>query len=173
MKKFDHPILIYLIISVISFGCATSLFYIGGSFAQVIDNQSRILGVSFQAGGAIGGFIIIFLLSQRAIIKFGDIQSKRNPTVNIKVYLSAMPDSFRRNEAYVGEYKIYNEDTADSRTIETEPFWEAGFLTVRVKDVGENDYLTVKITNRTNDSIWESETFHSRSPKIAVLNLLN
>lgn len=171
MKKFDHPILAYLIISIISLICAILLFQVGGSLAEITGNDKTLLGFSFKAGGAVAGFIIIFLLSQKALLKLKEDQRKESPSINVKVYLQPKSNGFNRSITYQAEYKIFDGDTGDSQSYLTNPFWEAGYLTVFIKEVGEKDFLSVKIKNES--SIWESESFHSRSPKIAELNQLS
>ena len=173
MNKLNHPIVYYLIISFISFLCAAALFKLGGSLAEVTGNEKNLIGLSFKAGGAIAGFVIIFWLSQIVIIKLYDIFQNSNTTINVKVYLICKPNSFERNDnSYEAEYIVFNEDTGESIKFTVKPFWEAGYLTVLTKDVGDKDYLTIKIKN-SKSKIWESDSFHSRSPKIAELNQLN
>lgn len=173
MKKFNHPILTYLTIALISCASAAALFELGGSLAEVTGNEENLLGLGFKAGGAVAGFIIIFWLSQIVILKLYDNYHKANPTINVKVYLTARPNTFsRRDGSFQAEYTVFNEDTGESKTFPTKPFWEAGYLTILTRDVGDKDYLTIKITNSENVS-WESDAFHSRSPKIAELNQVN
>jgi len=173
MKRLNNPVVSYLIISLISLLCAVALFNLGGSLAEVTGNEKSLMGLSFKAGGAVAGFIIIFWLSQIVIIKLHNNFQKANPTINVKVYLSAKPNNFERNDnSYQAEYLVFNEDSGDTTIYKVRPFWEAGFLTVLAKDLGDKDYLTIKIQNSKN-KIWESDSFHSRCPKIAELNQLN
>lgn len=168
MKKFDHPILAYLIISCISLFCAILLFQVGGSLAEVTGNDDTLLGVGFKAGGAVAGFIIIFLLSQKAVLRLKEDQRKESSVINVRVYLQSKSTVFNKSIAYEAEYVIFDSDTGDSETFTAKPFWEAGYLTVFVKGVGEKDFLSIKVKDQVN--VWQSETFHSRSPKIAELN---
>ena len=168
-----NPIKSYVIVSAISLLCALALFWLGGSFAEVTGNQDSILGLGFKASGAVGGFIIIFTLSQKTIIKFYERSSQTESLINMKVYLTSQPNNFSRNDqTYEAEYKLFNEDSGDSTSFPAEHFWEAGYLTILVKNVGERDYVSVTVKNSNNDH-WESESFHSRSPKIAELTKLN
>ncbi len=77
-NKFNNPVLIYIVISLSSLVCAVIFFWIGGSVAEVVDKNSELLGISFKAGGALAGFIIIFLLSKNAIIKFDETLHKED-----------------------------------------------------------------------------------------------
>lgn len=171
MRNLDHPLLSYFVICGASLTCAFALFQIGGSLAELTGNEDSALGFGFKAGGGIAGFILIFVLSERALLKFYDNQRKANPLINVKVYLQVKPNGFDKRVSYEAEYTIQNEDTGDSRTVSTVPFWEAGFLTVLVRSVGESDYLTIRIRN--SELLWESESFHSRSPKITELFSIN
>jgi hypothetical protein len=172
MKNSGIPILCYLLIVIISFACAITFFKFGGSLAEVTGNENNLLGLSFKASGAIGGFIIIFWLSQIVILRFFKYFHKYG-TINIKVYLSAGQNGFdRQDDTYEAECIVFNEDSGESKTHSTKPFWEAGYLTVMARDLGEKDFLSVKIKNSRN-KLWVSDTFHSRSPKIIELNQLN
>lgn len=168
-----NPIISYVVITAISLACAIALFLLGGSLAEVTGNADNFLGLGFKASGAIGGFIIIFWLSQRTILKFYENIARPDALINVKVYLTSRPNNFKRNDqTYTAQYTVFNEDTGDSSSFAVEPFWEAGYLTVMAKDVGEKDYLTVKVEN-SNNELWESDSFHSRSPKITELTKLS
>lgn len=173
MKLLNHPVISYIIISVISLACAIALFQLGGSLAEITGNEKNAIGFGFKAGGAIAGFILIFILSQKAINNFQEINRRNNPTINVKIYLQSKPNNFERNgSAYTVEYIIFNEDSGEKKTVSAGYTWEAGYLTVLAKDLGDRDYLTIRVTNDKNNS-WESDSFHSRSPKIAELKQLN
>jgi hypothetical protein len=170
MKKLDHPIMLYMVITTVSFACAYFFFKIGGSLAEVTGNDTNPLGFGFKAGGAIAGFMIIFVLSRNTIEKF--YEKRENMLITVKVYLLGKPTSFARNHTYAAEYRVFDGDTGDSKEFSATPFWEAGFLTVIIKDVGDRDFLTIRVKNG-DATIWESESFHSRSPKVADLTLIN
>jgi len=166
MKKFDHPLAAYLIMFLISLIAAILLFQIGGSTAGVQGEVDET--VKFRAGGAIAGFIILFLLSYKVILRLYEDKRKEVAAINVRVYLQSTTAVFNKSLSYNAEYVIFDSDSGDSETFVTKTFWEAGFLTVFIKGVGEKDYLTVKI--KDEDNTWQTETFHSRSPKIAELN---
>ncbi|MCU0359744.1 MAG: hypothetical protein MUF75_03340 [Bacteroidia bacterium] len=141
--------------------------------AEVTGNEKSLLGLSFKAGGAIAGFVIIFWLSQIVVLRFYLNYQQTHSTIHIKVYLTAKSNTFERNDnSYTAEYTIFNEDTGESKSCLTKPFWEAGYLTIMARDVGDKDYITIKISNSRSKS-WESDSFHSRSPKIAELTPTN
>lgn len=173
MKILDHPIIYYLVIALVSLTCAILLFYLGGSLAEVSGDQNSWLGFSFKASGGIGGFIIIFWLSQKVVMRFSEGHDGGDQKINIKVYLESKDGEFdRSNTSYLAEYNIFNEDTGDNQKYQTSPFWEAGFLTVQARNVGDSDYLTITVRDSA-DNVWESDSFHSRSPKIAQLQKLS
>lgn len=167
MKKIDHPLIAYLIIFSISLISALLLFQIGGSSAGVEASEKEI-GIAFKAGGAIAGFIILFWLSYKVILRLYEEKRKETATINVRVYLQSTTAIFNKALSYDAEYVIFDSDSGDSETFTTKTFWEAGFLTVFIKGVGEKDFLTVKVKDNAN--VWQTETFHSRSPKVAELN---
>jgi hypothetical protein len=152
MKKV--VIIVFLCIFVL-----TAILTLSG-IANWIDIKPGYLDKLFYA-------LIIEVISG-VIVFFKDAISSK--TLNVKVYLTAKPINFDRKEIYKGEYVVKNVNTGESKIFTAEPYWhaEAGYLTVQVKDVGENDYLDIKITD-SNNKIWKSGYFHSLSPK-AELN---
>lgn len=167
MKKIDHPLIAYLIIFLVSLISAVLLFQIDGKSSATADGIIDE-AIKFRLGGAIAGFVIIFLLSYKVILRFYEEKRKEAATINVRVYLQSTTAVFNKALSYDAEYIIFDSDSGDSETFTTKTFWEAGFLTVFIKGVGEKDYLTVKIKDNAN--VWQTETFHSRSPKVAVLN---
>jgi len=165
MKKFDHPIAAYLVIFIISLISALLLFQIEGNSAGVDGAVNDM--IKFRASGAIAGFIIIFLISYKVILNLEE-KRKMTPVINVRVYLQSKSTIFDKALSYDAEYIIFDSDSGDSETFTTKTFWEAGFLTIFIKGVGEKDYLTVKVKDNAN--VWQTETFHSRSPKVAELN---
>ena len=69
LELLERPIVSYIIMGIFSIVAAVICFQIGGSFAKVSGQQGTPLGVGFEAGGALDGFLTIFLLSQRVIGK--------------------------------------------------------------------------------------------------------
>ena len=59
LELLDHPITRYLVIGMFSMLAAYLFWMIGGSFAKVLTEDSAI-GVSFELGGAIAGFVSVF-----------------------------------------------------------------------------------------------------------------
>lgn len=94
MRYINRSVIAYLIISVVSLGAAFLFFKGAGSFAEVIGPENKALGFSFRAGGAIAGFIIIFILSQKAVLNFDRNIKDPNPEINSmrKEFLRIMYD---------------------------------------------------------------------------------
>ena len=67
LDKLERPIISYAIIFVFSIVAAILFFLIGGSVAEISGQGDTFLGLSIKAGGAIAGFVIIFILSIRAV----------------------------------------------------------------------------------------------------------
>lgn len=152
MKK--TVVVIFLCIFVL-----TAILTLSG-IANWIDIKSGYLDKLFYA-------LIIEVVSG-VVVFFRDAISSK--TLNVKVYLTAKPTNFNKQEKYTGEYVVKNGNTGDSKKFTAEPYWhaEAGYLTILVKNVGEDDYLDIKITDSNNKTL-SSGYFHSLSPK-AELN---
>jgi hypothetical protein len=157
----DHPVVVYLIISLASLGVAVICFKLGGSLAEVSGNQDSILGVGFKASGALGGFFLVFLLSQRAIGSFRrdtSILTKEASTLRVKVYLRGKPHNFNPAINYKCEAVLFNEETGERRTLQVTPRWEAGFLTLDFHGVLPVDYVGAIISDDRNQR-WQLQDF--------------
>lgn len=172
MKFLKHPIVVYAVISATSLIVAAFLFIIGGSVAKLAGHDDTLVGISFEAGGALAGFIIVFYVSYKVIIGLYEKLNSVNPRINIKVYLQTNSQHFPRNDNYTASYAIFNEETGESEERIAQILWDAGYLTIHAMEIGEKDYLTVKIKN-SSQKTWESDSFHSRSPKVINLTCLN
>jgi len=171
--RFNHPILVYLTISFISLLCAAALFLIGKSIANITGTQASIIGLSYEAGGGIIGFIMVFILSRRTVILLYNKISTINSVTDIKVYLVGNPNNFERDDSsYRAECTIFNEESGKLKSVRTKPFWDAGYLAVKINNINEKDYIKVLIKNSSGVE-WTSESFHSKSLIVAGLNKIN
>src|SRR5439155_10563744 len=90
----DHPLVDFLLIMVCSLAVALICFKLGGSLAEISGNEKNFLGLTFKASGALGGFIIVFLLSKKALEKIRqDATARRDARViPVKVFVQAEPN---------------------------------------------------------------------------------
>lgn len=164
----------YIIIVILSAAVAISLFYFGEGTARVFSlNEKQKFGV--QASGAFAGFLLIFLISPKIINKLENIKKERR--INLKLYLNAFPEGFIRNNNYICKYWLFNEETGDDPkefVIGTKFRWEAGYLTLDIKDVSQYNRIKVRVEqmDKRQNKVWESDYFHSRAP-IINLNYLD
>ena len=161
----ERPIVSYLIIGIFSVAAAMIFFKLGGSFAKISGQENTLLGFSFEASGALGGFFLIFWISLRAL---GTLRAKAG-RIHMKLHLNGKPENFeRRDDTYICTYWLYNEDTGESHEFpDKKTRWEAGYLTVDIRDVGPNDLIGVRIKNAQN-KVWQSDYFHSRAKKMDI-----
>ena len=115
--KLKNPIITYIIVSVISIAIALLMFKLGDSIAEVTGNAETLKGIGFKASGLLGGFIIVFRLSQAMIIKFSKIEERlKNQQINLKVYVKGTPDPFKRKIEYKCTYILFNESTGEKKS---------------------------------------------------------
>lgn len=150
-------------VGLISLLAAGVMFVVGGSVAEVSDQEGNVLGVTFEAGGAIAGFIIVFLLTSRTLRQFRDA----SPKFSIKVpAVDTEPTGFSQARNYTCKYSLFATDTGTRQEVPAEYTWEAGFLTVFVKDVRRGDLVRVRIEDGGN--AWESEDFQPYTRRTGV-----
>jgi len=154
-RYLDHPVVRYLIIAVFSTLASLIFFALGGSLASVSNNEETFLGFSFKASGAIGGFVLIFFASLKALEKL--TPPAIDPTLQVRVYLLGIPEGFSREETYVCEGRIFNGETGEKREFTSEPRWEVGYLTIDFHDVGRDDFVGAKIHD--GGKVWQLDDF--------------
>ncbi len=78
--------------------------------------------------------------------------------------MTGKPKSFDRSDkAYTCKYWIFNEETGNRKESPSfKPRWEAGFLTIDIKDVGADDMIAAQIKNAQKD-VWECDYFLTRT----------
>ena len=93
-NPLDRPVTDYLVNILCSLVVAVICFKLGGSLAEVSGNEKSFLGLTFKASGALAGFIIVFLLSKKALEKLRREAAARRDAwaIPVKVYVQAEPD---------------------------------------------------------------------------------
>jgi hypothetical protein len=151
-KALDHPVIGYLIVSLCSLTVAVMCFRLGGSLAEISGKDNTFLGFGFKASGAIGGFAIVFVLSLKAIEKLKDIEKQKPQEIplRIKVHLIGKPQNFSLQHTYSCEAVVFNSETGERQSYKIEPRWEAGLLTLDLRNLRAGDYVGAKITDAQN-----------------------
>ncbi len=171
VKTLESPMISYLVIGFFSLLAAGIMFLIGGSFAQVANQQGNFLGFTFQAGGAFAGFILVFWLSLKTVerLRLGTPSEEalvvRVP-VNDKLPLSEHPSCFARSQSYTCTYVLFDVQSGDRRESPVGYTWEAGHLTVYVPGAGKGDRIQVRVNN--GQVLWESEHIDWRTQATIV-----
>lgn len=162
MRYLDHPVVVYSIMFIFS-AVAAWVFSLGaGSIAEVTRPADEVFGIGFKAGGAVAGFMLIFYMSGRAFSRLDKVLAKER-RINMKLHLVGDPEAFdHQDSSYMCKYSLFDEGTGDRREFDTKHRWEAGYLTLDVREVGANDLITVRIENDQN-KVWECDFFHSRA----------
>ena len=156
LQVLEHFMVQYLIVGFLGMSAALLLFEIGGSFAKVTGQENTAVGVSFEAGGAFAGFLLVFLLSASVIARLQRIQ-QLNRQFHPRIHLICKP-RFSQVAQYQCRLTLYNEESGARRETPAEVWWDAGHLTITVRDAGPNDMVSVRLESGTQ--IWESGVFH-------------
>jgi len=164
MQFLKHPVLVYLLISIVSTVCALILFAAGGSLAEVTSSDNQFLGFGFRAGGALAGFLIIFMLSVKVMGKLKGFDTEAPvPGMSMKFHLKGSPEPFHKNESYTGTVSLFDEDTGDKEDLPVAEFrWENRSLTVDIPSVKKTHLVAISVRN-SGDKVWECEYFHARA----------
>ena len=158
---FDHPVARYLIIAAVSLLAATLCWKLGGSFAKVVSAEP-VAGFTFELGGAIAGFVTVFWISLRALVRLD--AASRGALRRVKVFLIP-PEEFAKDLTYSCTVSIYDDETGDARDLgNVMPRREAGHLTVDIRDLTPNERFRVEVRDAANRT-WRSEYHHPAAPR--------
>jgi hypothetical protein len=76
LRALEHHMVQYLIVGLFGVFAAFLFFKLGGSFAKVTGQENTVVGISFEAGGGFGGFLLVFLLSVWVIGRLRDLENQ-------------------------------------------------------------------------------------------------
>ena len=172
MQYLERPTIIYIIIFLFSAVAAIIFYIFGGSIAEVTNQKDTWLGISFRATGALGGFIIIFFVSLKALERIERIKGK----LKIRLYLRGIGENFQRNIQYNCEYIIFNQETGDRIEKPITHRWdEGGFFTLDVIDLSPDDLIAVRIKHimDSKEKTWESNFIDPRNIRTLELPLID
>jgi len=167
--RFDRPVIDYLVIIVCSLAVALLCFWLGDSLARVSGNDASLLGFTFEAGGALAGFLIIFALSQRVLERLRTARDML--AVPVSVYVETQSKFAPPASKYRCEAKLYNVDTGETRTLPMQPGWENGALRFDLRDVLLAESVSAIISDDRNQQ-WYLEDFKPFTQKKAAIDLL-
>jgi len=171
MRRYlDVPLVSILVLGFFSLLAAGLMFLVGGSLAEVSDQEGKFFGFTFEAGGAIAGFVIVFVLVAHRLEQFRKstpIEAK----FSIKIpAVDSVPTGFSQAKQYNCKYTLFSTGTGTRQEMSAEYTWEAGFLTVFVKDVLGQDLVRVRVED--GGQAWESEDFqpYTRSAQVRLIS---
>jgi len=160
VKNIERPIITYVIIFFLSIVAALLFFLIGGSVAEISGQADTFLGLSIKAGGAIAGFVIIFLLSLRVIERLNKITPKDEASRLLREFILLIDPHPTGSSisSLTCTYCLYDTDTGDWgswKPVATvnDPIG----LKIYIKEMGPNNVLRVKLRDNQNHE-WTSIT---------------
>jgi hypothetical protein len=167
----DHPITKFLVIALFSLASAYIFWKIGGNFAKVV-SAGDAAGVSFELGGAIAGFVIVFYASLGILKRIHDLPVQMTPGSSlrrVKVFLIPR-EMFRFEDTYTCNVRIYDEDKGEDRTDQIVPHRENGHLTIDLRDLRDTERFQIHVTNSSGNA-WKSEFHHPAAPRAEMYPL--
>ena len=152
---------VVLVLAATSLIIAAACFYLGGLIAEVA-SATPIMGVTFKAGGALAGFIISF------VILFYAYQ-QLNPPLMLKVGVTCAARPLARSgNPFTAQATILKRATGSRAETKVDPIWEAGGLTVHLRDIEQDDLVMITIVD-SNGGRWESDFFSPLCPSITLI----
>ena len=153
----ERPIVSYIIMGIFSVAASVIFFLIGGSVAEVSGQEGTLIGVGFEAGGALAGFVIIFLLSLRIIDKLKQITPEVNRLIR-EYILRARADSFdSTHETLVCRYMLFDTETGDWGEWNGISYVRAaGGLKIHVREMKPHHIIRIRLED-AQGNVWVSD----------------
>ncbi|MFC1560726.1 hypothetical protein ACFL3W_02165 [Pseudomonadota bacterium] len=89
VKFIENPVYIYLVLAGVSAFSSLVFFHVGGSLAEITNKTE--FGLTFKAGGAIAGFLLVFFASLHSIERLYGIEIRSNQTAES---VDSLPKSY-------------------------------------------------------------------------------
>ena len=154
----ERPIISFFVMGVFSTVAAVIFFQIGGSVAKVTAEDNALLQATIEAGGALAGFVIIFLLSYRGYKAIRELDP--SPQHRLREYVLRTRDrSFNpQDPALVCNYKLYDREQGG-----WDPEWKTvghvqggeGSLRIYVGEMTERYTIRIRIQD-SQQHTWQS-----------------
>lgn len=153
----ERPIIRYIIMSVFSVAAALIFFQLGGSLAEVTGQEKTFLGFSFEAGGAVAGFVIIFALSLKGIEKLAEITPKEKRLLREFILRIPAPPAGPTESALVCTYRLYDQDAGGwGEWKPIEYVREGRGLRIYVGEMEPRHIISVKLEDSQNN-VWNCD----------------
>jgi hypothetical protein len=158
VEILERPIISYIVMGIFSSVAAVLFFNIGGSVATVTGEDNSIVKAGFEAGGAIAGFIIIFVLSLRVFENLHKLTPEEKRMLREYIIRSQQSGFNPGDHSLACKYKLYDTENGGWW-----PEWKdisyiraAGGLKIIVNEMKPKHLIRIRIEDRHNQ-IWESE----------------
>jgi hypothetical protein len=163
VRVLERPIISYAIIFFLSIVAALLFFLIGGSVAEISGQGDTFLGLSIKAGGAIAGFVIIFILSLRVIERLNKITPKDEESRLLREFIlriNPRPTSSLTSSLEC-TYCLYDTDEGQWGNWKPVSFVrDPAGLIIFINEMGPKNILRVKLVDNQNHE-WTSTDDHS------------
>lgn len=162
-RLLDQPLVKYLVIIISSAVSAWVFWQVGGSVAQVA-TRSAAIGASITLGGALGGFVSVFLISLWVFTKLVNQNPQHNQqSQHRRINVLLIPRQFcPPGDNYSCKVVIFDVTTGEERELTPKLRREAGYWMIYLDIWSDNERFTVEIADNAQNKKWLSE-FHGVS----------
>jgi hypothetical protein len=153
----ERPIGTYIIIGIFSVTASVILFLVGDSIAKVYEYEGTLIGAGFEAGGALAGFVIVFLLSLLVIGRLNQIGAKVDRLLR-EYTLRTRVDSFDpTDEAIVCRYRLFDTEAGGwEEWKDVSHVRAAGGLRIYVREMKPQHIIRVRLED-AQGRVWVSD----------------
>ena len=150
-RVIEQPLVVYLVIGAFSLLSAWICWQLGGSVAEVVTPDDRVLGASIKLGGAIAGLAAMLLLSVWILRKIHELDPVDR---SLRVFLIPR-EHFQASSSYTCHVNVYDGENGDERPFEITPRRENGYLTIDLRDLRDGERFQIEVRN--GKTTWRSD----------------
>ncbi len=158
-EVLEQPMVSFIVMGTFSTVAAVIFFQIGGSVASVTAEDNLLLQASLEAGGALAGFIIVFVVSHRAYSRI--LEMSPDSARRLREYILRVPrnDYNPQDPGLACRYKLYDRARGDWDEAWTDTAivrGGEGSLKIYVGEMRERHIVRFLLTDSQGHT-WQSE----------------
>jgi hypothetical protein len=154
----NEPMARYIILFIFSLAAAVGFYFLGGSVASVSGNSGTFLGIGFKATGAIAGFVIIYVISYRSLLRLADRPPDFKP-LKLRLRVRGHRPAFSWDgRPYQALCTILRESGEES-VVEPDQGWEPPYIILNLDEIRPDDRIGITIKN-AQGLTWQVSSFY-------------
>lgn len=153
----ERPIVSYIVLGMFSVAAALIFFQVGGSVAEVYGQEGTLIEAGFKAGGALGGFVIILLISLRIINSLRAVMPEERRLLKEYILRVREDPLDPPGEGLTCSYRLFDQEAGKwGEWQDIDYVKQGGGLRIYVAEMNQRHIIGVRLKSERN-VVWVSE----------------